>query len=350
MPIERIKLTPDYSVSRIIKGGWHLAGGHGKINRDIAIDDMKKFVMAGITTFDCADIYTGVEELIGEFMVKYRDQFHSGELPEVQIHTKYVPDLNTLKDITLKDTEKIIDRSLSRLNVERLDLVQFHWWDYSVPRYIEVANHLKDLKEKGKIRYIGLTNFDGKRVREIAKSGVPIISNQVQYSLLDHRVEDDLNSKMKKFNIQYLCYGVLAGGFLTNSYLNQKEPVPPFENRSLTKYRLIIDEYGGYSLYQKALSAINLIANKHNVGIAEIAMKYILQKKYVASIIIGSRDSKHLSNLDRLDNFELDNSDLELLRQINKSGLGPSGRFYALEREKEGKHASIMKYNLNSEK
>ena len=68
--VERIELAPGYSISRIIKGGWHLAGGHGIIDPDQAVRDMAGFVEAGITTFDCADIYTGVEELIGRFRVQ----------------------------------------------------------------------------------------------------------------------------------------------------------------------------------------------------------------------------------------------------------------------------------------
>ena len=63
---KRIELRPGYSVSQIIKGGWQLAGGHGNFDRRQAINDMLSFVDHGITTFDCADIYTGVEEMIGE--------------------------------------------------------------------------------------------------------------------------------------------------------------------------------------------------------------------------------------------------------------------------------------------
>ena len=59
-----VALRPGYRISRIIKGGWQLAGGHGDVNREIAIHDMLQFVDAGIFTFDCADIYTGVESLI----------------------------------------------------------------------------------------------------------------------------------------------------------------------------------------------------------------------------------------------------------------------------------------------
>ncbi|HEX6093221.1 MAG TPA: aldo/keto reductase, partial [Dongiaceae bacterium] len=63
--VERTALRPGYEISRVIRGGWQLAGGHGAVDRAAAVEDLAAFYEAGIVTFDCADIYTGVEELIG---------------------------------------------------------------------------------------------------------------------------------------------------------------------------------------------------------------------------------------------------------------------------------------------
>ena len=115
--MERIALTDSYSISRLIKGGWHLAGGHGAIDPIAAIADMAAFAEAGINTFDCADIYTGVEALIGE----YRRQYPA-LAANTRVHTKFVPDLETLSKLKADDITKIIDRSLQRLGVEQLDL------------------------------------------------------------------------------------------------------------------------------------------------------------------------------------------------------------------------------------
>ena len=87
----RTDLRDDYSISKVIKGGWQLAGGHGHIDEQQAIANMSDFVLAGITTFDCADIYTGVEELIGKFLRKHRHEFISGELPPVQVLDVFLP-------------------------------------------------------------------------------------------------------------------------------------------------------------------------------------------------------------------------------------------------------------------
>jgi aryl-alcohol dehydrogenase-like predicted oxidoreductase len=347
--IERLHLTPNYSISRVIKGGWHLAGGHGSIDEREAIDDMRAFVEAGITTFDCADIYTGVEELIGRFLQKNKDAFASGSLPRVQVHTKYVPDYNALATLTKEDTTRIIDRSLKRLGVEQLDLVQFAWWTYDVPGYVETAVQLAELQKQGKIRYIGVTNFDGAAIQKMLDAGVPILGNQVQYSIMDHRPERVQQAMADQYGFRFLCYGTIAGGFLSDRYLDAPDPPQPMENRSLTKYRLIIDEFGGYPFFQEALRLLRSIADQYEVGIAEVAAKYILQKPNVGGVIIGARNRKHLAKLKQLSSFQLNADDLKRIKELVNRSRGPLGPVYELERDKEGKHGRIMKYNLNDE-
>ena len=350
MKIDRTELQPGYSISRIIKGGWHLAGGHGAVDERQAIEDMRAFVEAGVTTFDCADIYTGVEELIGKVMKQHKDAFTAGDLASVQIHTKYVPVGNALATLTKAETVGIIDRSLQRLGVERLDLVQFAWWDYAIHGYVETALHLTDLQKEGKIRYIGVTNFDGEHLKELLEAGVPVAANQLQYSVLDHRVERDLPGLAQEYGIGYLCYGVIAGGFLSDRYLDSREPVEPLENRSLIKYRLIIDEFGGFAQFQEVLQSLRAIADKYNSGIAEVATRYILQKHMVAGVIIGARNLDHLTSLEKVCGFSLDSVDLKTISEIVVGARGPGGPVFGLEREKEGKHSKIMRYNLNEQR
>lgn len=347
--VERFVIRPGYSISRVIKGGWHLAGGHGVIDRQQALDDMRHYVKSGITTFDCADIYTGVEELIGEFLRREREPLRNGELPAVQIHTKYVPDIDQLSTLKRQDVQMIIDRSLQRLGIERLDLVQFHWWDYSVPGYVEAASYLKDLQQAGKIRNIAATNFDVPHLVEIVAAGVPVVSNQVQYSVLDQRPERGMVEFCGNNEITLLCYGTLAGGFLSDRYLGQVEPLPPFENRSLTKYKLIIDDFGGWDLFQQLLATLSEIAQKHQASIAAVATRFVLQQNGVGAAIIGVRHARHLPDTLRVFDFELDQQDLAAIRRVLEQAQGPVGDVYSVERIKGGKHASIMKYNLNKD-
>ncbi|MEO0338941.1 MAG: aldo/keto reductase [Bacteroidota bacterium] len=349
MPIESIQLTTDYSISRIIKGGWHLAGGHGSIDQAEAVADMLAFVESGITTFDCADIYTGVEAMIGQFLRKEKDSFRSGNLPQVQVHTKYVPDYSALSTLTPQQTEAIINRSIQRLGVDQLDLVQFHWWDYQIPGYVETAMNLMDLKRKGKIRNLAVTNFDTGHLQEMLDAGLEIISHQVQYSVLDQRVEDQMLQQAKNHSYYFLCYGVIAGGFLSDRYLGVAEPKAPLENRSLTKYRLIIEEFGSWDFFQECLQLLRKFADQYQVDIAEIAARYILQKEQVGGVIIGARNRKHLEKYKQIFTFSLSTQDLNEIDIFLGKANGPKGPFYALERDKEGRHGRIMKYNLNKD-
>jgi aryl-alcohol dehydrogenase-like predicted oxidoreductase len=93
-------LAPGHRISRVIKGGWQLAGGHGDIDRQASIEDMIAFADSGITTFDCADIYTGVEALIGDFRKEYERVRGAEALGKIKVHTKFVPDLGNLATLT----------------------------------------------------------------------------------------------------------------------------------------------------------------------------------------------------------------------------------------------------------
>ncbi len=348
--VECREIAPGYSISRIIKGGWQLAGGHGRIEHEAALADMLRFVDAGITTFDCADIYTGVEQLIGDFLRELRRQRGNSAMEQVQVHTKFVPDLDSLATLTRAQIEHTIDRSLQRLGIEALHLVQFHWWDYEIPGYVEAAGHLADLQRAGKIRHVGVTNFDTPRLREMVDAGVPIVAHQLQYSALDRRPENGMVEFCREKGIALLCHGSVAGGFLSERYLGVAEPVDPLENRSLTKYKLIIDEFGSWELFQQLMQTLRRIADRHQATIAAVAMRYVLQKSQVAAVIVGARNASHLTaTLAALD-FELDAADLLHIEAVTGESNGPGGDTYSLERIKGGRHASIMKYNLNDTK
>ncbi len=339
--IPRHTFSENYAISRIIKGGWQLAGGHGIIDPRQALLDMDAYVQAGITTFDCADIYTGVEEYIGSYVAAYPDH-------QVQVHTKFVPDLNTLESLTATDVERVIDRSLSRLRVPCLDLVQFHWWDFSLGDHVAIARVLYDLQKAGKIRHIGVTNYDVVRLDQLVQAGIPIISNQVQYSVLDNRPEHGMVEYCQKNNISLLCYGTLAGGFLSERYLGKTEPQEPLENRSLVKYKRIIDDIGGWDYFQTVLSALDVVAKKHSVSIGTIATKYVLDRPMVAAAIVGSRDASHLTETCSVFDIALDNDDLQQIHSVLAQRVEIVGDIYSVERDREGKHGSIMKYNLNT--
>jgi aryl-alcohol dehydrogenase-like predicted oxidoreductase len=344
--IERYELAPGYSVSRLINGVWQLATDHQRraVDRKAAVRDLSRLVDAGLTTFDCADIYLGVEELLGELLQAYRTD--RGRVADIQIHTKFVPDRSMLTRITRRNVEAIVDRSLRRLGVERLDLVQFHWWSYEVPRYVEVAGWLGDLREQGKIGLLGTTNFDAPRMRELLDAGVELAANQPQYSLLDRRPEGGLVELCRDHGIGLLCYGALAGGFLSDRYLDQEEPRAPLANRSLTKYKLVIDEFGGWELFQDLLQELAAVARRHDVSPSNVAVRWVLQRPRVAAVIVGGRTAAHLADNLRVFDFSLDQEDLDRLAEPIGRSQGPAGEPFGLERSPGGPHAALLKTDL----
>lgn len=341
--IEAITLAPGYTISRVAKGNWQLAERHSAAyDRDAAIEDMRRFVEAGINAFDCADHYVGVEDLIGRFRAKYPQLGRT-----LRVSTKYTPDLALLPKLRKLDVQEAVDTSLKRLGVERLDLVQFHWWDYDIPGCVQALKWLQELQTEGKVAHIGATNFDVAHMREIVGAGVKLLTHQLQYSLIDLRPERGMVEFCREHGIQLFCYGTVAGGFLSNKWLGQADPPQPYANRSLVKYRLMVEEFGGWARFQELLRALDAIARKHATSIATVCARWVLDKPQVAAALVGAKDAAHLH--DTLDVFriKLDAQDRQALEAMAASSPGAPGDCYAAERDPESMHKKIMQMNQN---
>jgi aryl-alcohol dehydrogenase-like predicted oxidoreductase len=204
------------------------------------------------------------------------------------------------------------------MGVECLDLLQFHWWDYGDENYLDALKHLADLQHEGKIRHLALTNFDTERLGVIADR-VRIVSNQVQYSLIDRRPEFRMASFCREHAISLLAYGTLLGGLLSEKYLGRPEPRrPELNTASLQKYKHMIEAWGGWTLFQELLAVLKQIADKHRVSIANIGVRYVLDRPAVAGVIVGARlgAAQHIAENTRVFGFALDAGDLALIEAI----------------------------------
>jgi aryl-alcohol dehydrogenase-like predicted oxidoreductase len=315
------QLAPDLTIFRIINGMWQVAGGHGYIDHELAIEDMIRYHEAGFCSWDLADIYGPAEDFIGEFRRKLLLLKGGGkeELDRIQALTKWVPQPRT---ITRSIVNENIERSRRRMNVSSLDLVQFHWWDYNNPYYIDALKYLSDLRDKGIIKHIGLTNFDTERMQIMRESNLKILSNQVQYSIIDRRPEVKMIPFCLKHNISLLGYGSICGGLMSERYLERTRPPSTAElnTLSLRKYRQMIEAWGGWNLFQELLSTLKRIAQKYNVSIANVATRYILDKSAVAGVIIGVRlgIADHRNNNAQVFNFSLDKLDYDDIDAVCK--------------------------------
>ena len=223
--------------------------------------------------------------------------------------------------LSKQTVREAVEKALDRMQSTSIDLLQFHAWNYADASYLDQLYMLQELKEEGLINHLGLTNFDADHLRVVATSGIEILTNQVSFSILDQRASGEMAKVCKEFNIGLLAFGTVAGGFLTEKWLNAPEPeLDKLENWSLLKYKRFIDTAGGWSSFQSVLKSLKEVATVHQVSIANVATKYILEQPAVAAIIIGARlgRSDHYEQNSKLFEFELtDNEKEKIIKAIH---------------------------------
>ena len=312
----RYNLTANMPICRILNGLWQVSGAHGRIDPAAAVRSMFDYVDAGFTTWDLADHYGPAEDFIGEFRRQLAAARGSRALSDILAFTKWVPRPGPM---TRQVVEGNIDLSRQRMGTDRLDLLQFHWWDYRDSRYLDALAILTDLRDEGKIREVALTNFDTQRMQFIADHGVRIVSNQVQYSLIDRRPEVAMAGFCQANESSLLAYGTLCGGLLSDRYLGQPEPPGAALNTaSLRKYKQMIDAWGGWGLFQQLLSTLRAVADKHDATIANVAVRCILDRPAVAGVIVGARlgVAEHIADNARVFDILLDADDLQAIEAV----------------------------------
>jgi len=321
--MERRQLTADMDICPILNGMWQVSGAHGRIDLQEAVRQMFAYVDAGLDTWDLADHYGPAEDLIGEFRQMWRQVRGEASLSKVRAFTKWVP---RPVRITKPMVHSAVQTSRQRMRMDSLDLLQFHWWDYNNPSYLDALHYLAELQSEGKIRHLALTNFDTEHLGIILQKGIPIVSNQVQFSIIDRRPQVAMIPFCQQNNIQLLAYGTLCGGLLSEKYLGQPEPRGSLDTASLRKYKNMIDVWGGWSLFQELLGVLKQIADKHSANgqiqfqIPHVAVRYVLDQPQVAGVIIGARlsISQHIQENLLVFDLRLDESDRQLIESFSQ--------------------------------
>ena len=309
-PVERMELAPGLKIARALVGLWQVAD----IEKDGAVIDpeagaehLAAYAAAGFDTFDMADHYGSAEFIAGQLLRR-----HAGDRRPLAF-TKWCPAPGPMTPDVVRAG---VEERLARLGVERVDLLQFHWWAFEHPAWLDALHELVRLRDDGLIGELGVTNFDAAHLHLALADGVPLVSNQVSCSLLDRRATGALAQVCAESGARLLCYGALCGGFLSERWLDQPEPEPEaIGDWSKMKYRRFIDTAGGWEAFQTVLRAANVIARKHGVSIANVATRWVLEQPAVAGVIIGARlgERQHMADNRRLFGFRLDAEDQALL-------------------------------------
>ncbi|HYX20176.1 MAG TPA: aldo/keto reductase [Thermoanaerobaculia bacterium] len=304
--VERTELAPGLSISRVLTGLWQIADMErdGRtLDPDAAALALRPAVEAGLTSFDMADHYGSAEIVAGRL----------GDAP-VQRLTKWVPRPGPL---TLADARAAVERSLERLRTDRIDLLQFHAWSYADPSWLDGLLYLQALQGEGLVGHLGLTNVDAAHLDMVLATGIPVVSNQVCFSLLDRRAAGAMSDVCRARGVRLLAYGTLAGGWLSDRWLGK--PEPDWERQgtwSQMKYGRFLRVAGGWEALQRVLRAAHAVARRHGVSIANVAGRWVLEQPAVAGVIVGARpgESEHVADNLRVFSFSLtagDRAELE---------------------------------------
>ena len=319
MTVPSVMLRGDLPCKRIINGLWQTSGGWGpKVNNQEAVNAMYNLYLRGFTSFDGADHYGPAEDLMGLL----RDRLAAEGKEQAQFFTKWCPQPGK---VSRAMAEAAIHRSLTRMKTKKLDLLQLHWWNYSMrEEMLECIHHVNDLRKEGLINKIALTNFDTQHVELFINEGIPIASNQVQFSLIDTRPLRRMVPFCKANDVKLLTYGTLCGGMLTDNWLGKPEPKSRSEisTPSLGKYFNMIRQWGSWTLFQSLLSTLRSIADRHKCSIANVAVTWILNQEAVGGVIVGQRAglSEHSDDNLRALTLELTDQDRNEINIILKKG------------------------------
>ena len=306
MAIEKYKLAAGLEISRAVTGLWQIADmeKNGNTLDPIATSAfMAPYADAGLNTFDMADHYGSAEIIAGYF------QKNSASGKSTHMLTKWVPKPGP---VTREQVRAAIKERCKRLQSEKVDLLQYHAWNFANPYWLDALIYLQELKVEGLIGAIGTTNFDTAHLRIAKSSGVDLVSNQISYSLIDQRGGGKMADYCAENGIAILAYGTLCGGFLSQKWLGKTEPAADgLANWSLMKYKRFIDAAGGWDKFQNVLNTLDKVSKTVDRSISTVASKYQLGQKSVGAVIIGARlgENAHISDATSLFSFELSDSE-----------------------------------------
>jgi aryl-alcohol dehydrogenase-like predicted oxidoreductase len=276
-----------FKISEITYGNWLTHGS--QVENDQAKACVRAALDAGITTFDTADAYanTKAETVLGEALKSERRE-------SLEILTKVYwptgPGGPNDVGLSRKHIVESIDGSLTRLQTDYVDLYQAHRFDSETPLE-ETMQTFADLVRMGKVLYVGVSEWTAQQIRDghalAEQLGIPMISNQPQYSMLWRVIEGEVVPTCVSLGMSQIVFSPIAQGILTGKYRPGEQP--PEGSRAT-------DEKGGADMIKRLMSDDVLkrvqqlvpLAAEAGLSMAQLAVAWVLQNDNVASAIIGA--------------------------------------------------------------
>ena len=296
----------DISISRVTHGCMELGGGRWKtLDKESNSALLKTALENGITTFDTAEGYgAGASELIVGEALKDRRK-------DCVIATKVLPD-----NLRAADVRKAAEGSLKRLQTDYIDLLYVHWPNAGIPITETLGEFIK-LKEEGKIRAIGVSNFSLEQLKE-AMEITHIDALQPEYNLLQRKIEDGLLSYCADNQISVLSYNSIAKGILSGvfHFNGVKLDAEDFRNEK----PLFFPE--NLETEKPLMNSLKAVAQVHNGTISQIAAAWVLAQRGMSSAIIGTQNPRHfVENIHSVD-IELTQEEIDVLNKTSSEVIG----------------------------
>ena len=301
-------------VSVVGLGTWAIGGDFwGKVDDDRSIRTIQRAVDCGINLIDTAPAYGGghAERIVGQAIKGRRDK--------VVIATKcgiVKQGGRITRNLKPESIRKEVDDSLTRLGVDVINLYQIHWPDANTPLE-DTLNEMVKLRDAGKIRYIGVSNFDRKLMEEAA-SITEIVSLQPQYSLLDREIEKDILPFCREKGIGILTYGSLGGGILTGKF--KERPQFDKDDRRENFYPFFKEP-----LWSKAMELVEVlrqIAAEVDKPVAHVAINWLNQQDGVTSALVGAKTPEQAEQNAASAEWELSQEQLDTIEAAYKRIYG----------------------------
>jgi aryl-alcohol dehydrogenase-like predicted oxidoreductase len=306
-------------VSQIAFGTWQLGGEWGQFDEEQGIAAIRQARELGVNLFDTAQGYGfgASERVLGKAL---RDDLDHRR-DEVVIATK--GGLRMTHDGLVRDSSagwlrSGVDASLQALGVDYIDIYQVHWPDAKVP-FSETAGALQELVDAGKIRHVGVSNFDAAQMAEFARTR-PVETLQPPYDLFRRDIEREILPYCQEHDIGVLIYGPLAHGLLTGAV----DATTTFE---ADDWRSGAPFFQGDAFRQnvEVVSELSRLAQDLGVSVSRLAIAWTLSNPAVQVAIVGARNPRHIEESVAAAQLELSEADLERIERIMAGAVPMSG-------------------------
>lgn len=317
----------DVFVSPVTFGAWAVGGWMwGGAEESESIAAIRASVDHGATTIDTAAVYgQGYgEEVVGKAIKGIRDRVQiatkcgmrwdaeaggAGGCDPWQTEDRLGKPIEIRRNSRPESIVYELEQSLKRLGTDFIDLYQIHWPDTSTPVEDSMATLVK-LKDQGKIRAIGVSNYNAEWIRK-ASDAAPVASLQPPYSLIQRKIEPEILPLCRERNIGVIVYSPLERGLLTGS-VGPDRTFPPGDHRASHRFFTVENR----KRVKKALDAIQPIANAHNANLAQVVINWTIQEPGITAALVGARNAEQAADNAKAMDFTLNPEERGLIRSV----------------------------------